>query len=125
LCAERKLIDEKIKSVTDKGLKYGKGELLSDIPHNGRISANVVTSPRQESLRAMTQRNIHSGANCCGVSEALISATAKAITIFWDVRRCSSLEVHQCFGRTYRFHLQGQRICQAINQETYRVLLAD
>jgi hypothetical protein len=29
--------------------------------------------------------------------------------IFWDITPCSLLSVNQCFGGTYRLHLQGRR----------------
>jgi hypothetical protein len=37
-------------------------------------------------------------------------------SIFWDMTLCSLLKVSRCFGETYRFHIQFQRISQARNQ---------
>jgi hypothetical protein len=43
-------------------------------------------------------------------------------TFFWDITPCSPLKVNLRFGRTYRFHLQGQRISQGRNQRERRWL---
>jgi hypothetical protein len=43
-----------------------------------------------------------------------------AEVIFWDITRCSSLEVNRRFGGTYCLHLQGRRISRARNQRESR-----
>jgi hypothetical protein len=47
--------------------------------------------------------------------EVLTAVVMKSI-IFWDITRCSPLEVSRRFGGTCRLHLQGRRISQARNQ---------
>jgi hypothetical protein len=42
--------------------------------------------------------------------------TAVVVKIFFDVMPCSPLKGSRRFGGTGRFHLQGLRISQAINQ---------
>jgi hypothetical protein len=39
------------------------------------------------------------------------------IYIVWDIRPCSPLKISQRFGWTYRRHLQGRRISQAIKKQ--------
>jgi hypothetical protein len=47
--------------------------------------------------------------------EVLTAVTMKS-SIFWYITPCCSVKVNQRFGVTYRFHLQGRRIRQAIDQ---------
>jgi hypothetical protein len=44
--------------------------------------------------------------------EVLTAVVIKS-TIFWDISPCSSLKVKRHFGRTYRFHFQGESRRQA------------
>jgi hypothetical protein len=37
-------------------------------------------------------------------------------TIFWNVMSCNPVEVHLCFGGTYRLLPQGRRVSEARNQ---------
>jgi hypothetical protein len=41
-------------------------------------------------------------------------------SVLWDITPCSPLKVNQRFGRTYHFHLQGQRIIWVRNQRESR-----
>jgi hypothetical protein len=43
--------------------------------------------------------------------------------IFWILSLCSPLKVYQRFGGTYRFHFQGCRVSQAINQHEVSCVL--
>jgi hypothetical protein len=38
-------------------------------------------------------------------------------SVFWDVKGCSPVEIHQRFGGTYCLHLQCRRISQTRNQQ--------
>jgi hypothetical protein len=53
------------------------------------------------------------------VTEFANNCTIKS-TIFWDITRCSPLNVNRSFGGTYRLHLQNRRISQARNQRGSR-----
>jgi hypothetical protein len=46
----------------------------------------------------------------------VLTAVVMKSTIFWDITPCSPLKFNRRFGGTYRLHLQGRRISQAINQ---------
>jgi hypothetical protein len=46
----------------------------------------------------------------------VLTAVVMKNTIFWGMTPCSPLSANRRFGRTYRFHLQGQRISQARNR---------
>jgi hypothetical protein len=49
-------------------------------------------------------------------SEVLTEMIRKS-TIFWDVIRCSSVQVNRRLGGTYRLHLQGRRVSREWNQQ--------
>jgi hypothetical protein len=51
--------------------------------------------------------------------EVLTAVVIKS-TVFWDITPCSPLKVNQCFGATYRLHLQGLRISQGRDQREGR-----
>jgi hypothetical protein len=39
------------------------------------------------------------------------------ISVFWDVKSCSLIEVHQNFSGTYCLQLQGGRVSQISNKQ--------
>jgi hypothetical protein len=49
--------------------------------------------------------------------EVLTAVVMKSIN-FWDITPCSPLRVNQCFGGTYRLHLQGPRSNFSKNPES-------
>jgi hypothetical protein len=53
--------------------------------------------------------------NCDGV-EVLTAVTIKS-TVLRDVKPCNLVYVHRRFGKMYFLYLQGQRVCQRINQQ--------
>jgi hypothetical protein len=46
----------------------------------------------------------------------VLTEVVMKISIFWDIRQCSSLKVNRRFGGTCCLQLQGRRISQAKNQ---------
>jgi hypothetical protein len=53
----------------------------------------------------------------CALSETHVKFKAKSKSaIFWDIRPCSSVEIHTSFGETYCRHLQARRLSQRGNQ---------
>jgi hypothetical protein len=38
-------------------------------------------------------------------------------TIFWDVKMCGPIEVHQCVLGMYYFYLQGRKVSEALCQQ--------
>jgi hypothetical protein len=46
----------------------------------------------------------------------VLTAVVMKSSVFLDITPCSPLEVSQCFGGTYRLHIQGRRINQARHQ---------
>jgi hypothetical protein len=71
-----------------------------------RINRLGTRNPSLSSLKAKLHNSMYVGFE--------ILTAVVMTSLFWDTTLCSRLKVNQCFGETYRLHLQG--ISQARNQ---------
>jgi hypothetical protein len=88
-----------------------------DLPFNLEGRSNMLVDFQ---LTAWRRQNTYPVTETSPAGFEVLTMVTTNSTIFWDVTSCSMVEVlRSSFGRTYCFHLQGQRVRQASSGSSF------